>query len=116
MREKDGKYYAAGGTTGYRWMEAETIHDHLDEMVDMTYFTELSDDAIATINEYGDFYDFVDGSGCSNGGLPWEHKPNCGEFGYDNCIDCPNWKIQLDGDRFEEAFQCKFLVGQTKGE
>jgi hypothetical protein len=116
MREKDGKYYAAGGTTGYRWMEAETIHDHLDEMVDMTYFTELSDDAIATINEYGDFYDFVDGSGCSNGGLPWEHKPNCGEFGYDNCIDCPHWKIQLDGDRFEEAFQCEFLVGQTKGE
>ena len=26
-REQEGKYYAAVGTTGYRWLEAETVRD-----------------------------------------------------------------------------------------
>ena len=115
MREKDGKMYAVGGTSGYRWLEAETIHDHLEDLVDPEYFTNLCDEAIATINQYGDFQDFTDITGCSNSGLPWEHKPNCGEFGYDNCIDCPHWKIMLDGDTFEEAFQCEYITTKTKG-
>ena len=106
MREKDGKYYAAGGTTGYRWLEAETIHDHLAECVDMSYFTNLSDEAIETINQYGDFQDFVDISGCSNSGLPWVHEPNCGEHSYENCLDCPHWRIKLDSTNFEEMFCC----------
>ena len=123
MREKDGKMYAVGGTSGYRWLEAETVHDHLEDVVDIRYFKNLCLGAIDAINEYGVFDDFVDTTGCSNSGLPWEHRPNCGEFGYDNCIDCPHWKIQLDGDTFEEAFQCEFLsskeyeiVSEKKGE
>ena len=116
MREKDGKMYAVGGTSGYRWLEAETIHDHLSDLVDTSYFKNLCDEAIDTINRYGDFQDFVDVTGCSNSGLPWEHKPNCGEFGYDNCIDCPHWKILLDGDTFEEAFQCEYIMANKKGE
>ena len=106
MREKDGKMYAAGGTTGYRWLEAETVHEHLEEYVDLGYFTELSDAAVDAINEYGVFDDFVDISGCSNKGLPWEHKPSCGETSYDNCLDCPHWRIRLDSENFEEMFQC----------
>ena len=109
MREKDGKYYAAGGTTGYRWLEAETLHDHLEECVDMSYFTNLSDKAIETIEQYGDFYDFVDTTGCSNAGLPWMHEPTCGEHSYENCLDCPHWRIQLDSVNFEEMFCCDKL-------
>ena len=106
MREKDGKMYAAGGTTGYRWIEAESIHDKLEQIVDISYFTNLADEAIEAINQYGDFDDFVDISGCSNGGLPWQHEPTCGEHSYDNCLDCPHWRIQLDMNNFEEMFCC----------
>ena len=109
MREKDGKYYAAGGTTGYRWLEAETIHDHLEDCVDIGYFTELCDQAVETIGQYGDFYDFVDISGCSDAGLPWEHRPACGEDSYENCLDCPHWRIKLDSQNYEEMFCCDKL-------
>lgn len=106
MREKDGKYYAAGGTSGYRWLEAETTHDRLEEIVDMHYFQELDDAAIDAINEYGDFQDFVSDSPCSTGGLPWDHKPQCGESSYENCLDCPHWKLKLDAPDIGESFHC----------
>ena len=106
MREKDGKYYAAGGTSGYRWLEAETTHDRLEEIVDMHYFQELDDEAIDAINEYGDFQDFVSDSPCSTGGLPWDHKPQCGESSYENCLDCPHWKLKLDAPDIGESFHC----------
>ena len=106
MREKEGKYYAVGGSTGFRWLEAETIHDHLEDVVDISYFTKLSTEAIAAIEEYGDFNDFIDISGCSNAGLPWMHEPICGEHSYENCLDCPHWRIQLDKENYEEMFSC----------
>ena len=106
MREKDGKYYAAGGTSGYRWLEAETTHDRLEEIVDMHYFQELDDAAIEAINQYGDFLDFVSDSPCSTGGLPWEHKPWCGESSYENCLDCPHWRLNLLAPDIGETFQC----------
>ena len=109
MREKDGKYYAVGGTSGYRWLEAETLHDHLEEVVDIGYFTNMSTEAIAAIEQYGDFNDFIDVSGCSNAGLPWEHKPMCGEQSYENCLDCPHWRINIDSQNFEETFCCDKL-------
>ena len=115
MREKDGKMYAVGGTSGYRWLEAETLYDHLDEVVDLRYFKNLCLEAMDAINEYGDFDDFTDISGCSNCGLPWEHRPTCGEQTYENCLDCPHWRIQLDGDNFEEMFQCDLLICKEKG-
>lgn len=60
MREKDGKYYAATGTTGYRWLEAETMTSESNrEYIDMSYYNKLADDAIDTISEYGDFSWFV---------------------------------------------------------
>ena len=61
MREKDGKYYAATGSKGYRWMEAEEV-DILGKQndIDMTYFNKLADDAIASIQKYTDFYSFQD--------------------------------------------------------
>ena len=106
MREKDGKYYAVGGTIGYRWMEAETMHEHLEDMVDMGYFHAMADEAVAAIEKYGDFDDFVDDGPCSNAGLPWQHEPVCGEHSYENCLDCPHWRIHLDAVNFEEVYQC----------
>lgn len=55
-REKDGKYYAATGTKGFRWKESEVVKElGLEEQIDYRYFDHLCDDAIASINEYGDY-------------------------------------------------------------
>lgn len=60
MRIQDGKPYAATGTTGYRWLEAEQIRDAgMEDIIDKDYFRALVDKAIAVIDEYGDFEQFV---------------------------------------------------------
>lgn len=60
MREKDGKYYAAGGTKGYRWLESEEVKAHGKEGdIDTKYYLDLVDDAVAAISEYGDFEWFI---------------------------------------------------------
>ena len=59
MREKDGKYYAAGGTKGYRWLESELVRGVNEEYIDRSYYNALVDDAVATISQYGDFEWFV---------------------------------------------------------
>ena len=59
-REKDGKYYAATGTKGYRWLESEMVFElnKLDD-IDEKHFIEMADTAKDTINKYGDFELFV---------------------------------------------------------
>ena len=59
VREKDGKYYAATGSKGYRWLESETIRGTNETYIDRKYYDELVDDAIKTIEQYGDFEMFV---------------------------------------------------------
>lgn len=59
VREKDGKYYAATGSKGYRWLESETVRGANEEFIDRSYYNNLVDDAVATINNYGDFEWFV---------------------------------------------------------
>lgn len=59
VREKDGKYYAATGSKGFRWLESETVRGINEEFIDRSYYNNLVDDAIATINNYGDFEWFV---------------------------------------------------------
>lgn len=60
MREQNGKYYAATGTTGYRWLESEMMMTPgNDENIDRSYYNTLVDDAIDTISEYGDSEWFV---------------------------------------------------------
>ena len=60
-RKQDDKYYAATGTKGYRWLEAETVRDlhNSRDMIDESYYISLVDDAVATISKYGDFEMFV---------------------------------------------------------
>ena len=59
-RKQDEKYYAATGTTGFRWLESETMMSPGNEdKIDRSYYTKLVDDAVATISQYGDFEWFV---------------------------------------------------------
>ena len=55
MREQNGKYYAATGTTGYRWLESEMMmgQEH-DYKIDKSFYVKLVDDALETIEQYGD--------------------------------------------------------------
>ena len=84
-REQNGKFYAATGTTGYRWLESEMIVKKLEEkefvideetgkkkeiqkaeeisgnedIIDRSYYNKLVDDAITTISKFGDFERFA---------------------------------------------------------
>lgn len=61
MRESaPGKYAAAQGTTGYRWMEAEKVaaanyYDYIDD----SFYENQVADVIATIRQFGDYEWFV---------------------------------------------------------
>lgn len=60
MREKDGKYYAVTGSKGYRWLESETVKTlNKEQDIDRSYYDALVDEAVNTINKYGDFEWFV---------------------------------------------------------
>ena len=109
MREKDGRYYAATGSKGYRWLESEMVRE-LDKLVDIdrSYYDKLVDDAVKTISEYGDFEWFVSDDpyikelGANDADIdsevpPW--MPPCGEMKYATCFDCPNFhndKFHMD--------------------
>lgn len=58
MREKDGKYNAATGTKGYRWMESDMVKDR-QEIIDLTLYRTLVDEARAAIEQYGDVEEFI---------------------------------------------------------
>ena len=60
MREKDGKYYAAGGSKGYRWLEAEMVRTlEKEDDIDRSYYDRMVDEAVETISKYGDFTIFT---------------------------------------------------------
>ena len=59
-RMQDDKYFAAAGTTGYRWLESEMVKElHKEADIDRTYYNALVDDAVTSISKYGDFEWFV---------------------------------------------------------
>ena len=85
VREQNGKFYAATGTTGFRWLEAEMLLKKSTEMVtiidpdtgkekeisgaeliagndgiiDRSYYDKLVNDAIESISKYGDYEWFI---------------------------------------------------------
>jgi len=90
LREKDGKYHAATGSKGYRWMESEMVKKlGKEEDVDQTYYTDLVDEAVKDISEYGDFEwflsDDIDAPIGFNDVPPWTSP--CG-VPLLNCADC----------------------------
>ena len=66
LREKDGNYHAASGSTGHRWVQFESFKEaHADdwkEWVDWSYFEGLADDAKAAVGDFGDFEAFTLGA------------------------------------------------------
>ena len=59
-REKDGKYYAATGSKGYRWLEAEMVRVlEKEDCIDKAYYQTLCDKAVKSIEQHGDFEWFV---------------------------------------------------------
>ena len=60
LREKDGRYSFATGTKGYRWLESETVKLlGKENEIDLRYYANMVDEAIATISQYGDFEAFA---------------------------------------------------------
>lgn len=64
-KQKGNRFASANGASSktgklYRWMEAEMVKKlGLEDQVDRTYYNALVDDAIETIDKYGDFERFV---------------------------------------------------------
>lgn len=55
-REKDGKYYAATGSKGYRWLDSEMVKSlNKQSDIDMSYFDNMANEAIEAISKYGDY-------------------------------------------------------------
>lgn len=100
-REKDGKYSAATGSTGYRWMESEMIKDlGKEDDIDRSYYNKLVDDAAEAIAQYGDFEWFV-----SDDLEPMFPKSNlksppwltaCGKKTCEGCPEFSNDEYHLD--------------------
>ena len=65
VREKDGKYYAATGSKGFRWLEAETVRGTNEKYINKKYYNDLVDEAVETISKYGDFEWFTSDGGYS---------------------------------------------------
>lgn len=89
LREKDGKYYAATGTKGYRWLEAEMVKDlNRMEDIDRSYFEDLAESAVDNVSKFGDFEWFIADDSTlthSAGDIPpW--LPPCG--GLEQIYDC----------------------------
>jgi energy-coupling factor transporter ATP-binding protein EcfA2 len=58
-RVKDDRYYAVAGTKGYRWIDAEIAKTMPDLKIDLSYFENLKNEAIQTIEQFGSFEEFV---------------------------------------------------------
>ena len=60
MRYADGKYSAATGSKGYRWMESEMVKElGKEDEIDRRFYQKLVDDAVEAISKYVDFEWFV---------------------------------------------------------
>jgi len=90
-REKDGKYFAVGGTKGYRWLEAETVQQlGLQGDLDPRYHDGLAADAISAINQFGSFATFVSDDAPMVIRNSEASVVPCGDGKYNTCFDCPN--------------------------
>lgn len=58
-RVKDGKCYAVAGTKGYLWMEATMAREKGVDIVNMSYFDKIAEEARNTIDYFGEFTRFV---------------------------------------------------------
>lgn len=62
LRKANGteKYSALAETKGYRWLDREVVESlELQDSIDIGYFERLAEEAVKTIEKYGDFSNFV---------------------------------------------------------
>lgn len=92
LREKEGRYYAATGSKGFRWLEAEVVKGlQKEEDIDTQYYHNLVNSAIKDISKYGDFEWFAsDELYHSRVDTPPWLMP-CGDGKYEICFDCPQF-------------------------
>ena len=75
-REKDGKMYSVGGTKGYRWLETEIVKSNkMEDCIDLSYYVNMADKAVTSIEEFGSFEWFVDPAPYNNT-VPYDTRPN----------------------------------------
>lgn len=100
LREKDGKYSAATGSKGYRWLESEMVKTlGKEDDIDRTYYNTLVDAAVDAISQYGDFEWFVSDHEEETVGEKPDLPPWVMECGRDTCYGCPNFtNTQFDMD------------------
>ena len=97
LREKDGKYYAVGGTKGYRWLESEMVKTlGKEDDIDRTYYDDLATAAITDISKYGDFEWFTsDDSSEETRAIPMippaDQLPWLVACGKETCVGCGNF-------------------------
>ena len=116
MREKDGKYYAATGSKGYRWMESEMVKElEKEDGIDRSYYDKLVNEAVETISQYGDFEWFVSDDpyipelGANDADVdsaPWETELEipCGDKEIRGCLDCPHYKMENNHIECDKGF------------
>ena len=60
LAQRGNKYYAATGSSGYRWLESEVVKKlNKEDDIDISYYDSLAQAAIETISQYGDFNEFA---------------------------------------------------------
>ena len=60
-RIKDGKTYAIQGSSGFRWLESETVKNlGKENLADRSYYRKLVDDAKDALAEFGSVEEFID--------------------------------------------------------
>lgn len=106
LREKDRKYYAATGSKGYRWLEAEMVKElGKEDDIDRGFYNSLVDNAVKDISEYGDFEWFSSNATSpkkkddSSEVLPLELAP---------CFKDQSLKCEVCKERDEKG-SCKYL-------
>ena len=58
--EENRKFSSVNGAKGYQWLESESVQLlKCEDDIDISYYRKLVDDAIDSINEFGDFEQFV---------------------------------------------------------
>lgn len=92
LRRTEEKDYAATGSKGYRWLEAEMVKSlGLESNIDRTYYTTLVDNAVEDISKFGDIEwfmsDSVEPPPISNDDLP----PWCDKCNKERCVGCTGW-------------------------
>lgn len=89
LRVSDDKYYAATGSKGYRWFEAEMVKElGREDDIDRGYYNALVDAAVEDISKYGDIEWFMSESIDPK---PEEMPPWCMPCGKEDCSKCKEW-------------------------